>query len=358
MRRTLWSLTFLATLFLVAIAHPEPARGADLKTEEARFYEGKTIRLIVGMPPGGFFDMWSRLLGRHMGRYVPGNPRILVQNMPGAGSKVAANYLYNAAKPDGLTFGIVSGAIHLDELTGSPGVRFRWPKFTFIGRPAKDSALLFIRSDLPYKNWRDVRAATEPIPVGATITGSTSTNLASAMRDILGLNLNIILGYRGGAAIDAAIERGEVAARALAIGIYVGREPFLTWHEKGFVRAIAQTGRERDARLDPGVPTVWEIAEELHLPEADLEFMETVVGVYDWLWIYVAPPGLPVERARILRDAFNSTLADSRLLEEGARIGLFPDAEPIHPEELQQLAAKVMDVDRNTVKRLKRLMGY
>ncbi len=322
---------------------------------QEKFYQGKTMRIIVGAPPGGFFDLWSRLLARHMGRHIAGNPSMIVQNMPGAGSMHAANHLFGVAKPDGLTFGTVIGNVCLLQLAGAPGVAFNWPEFTFIGRTTGDPAVFYILADLPYKNWRDLRAATKPIPVGSVGAGSTHI-VPMILKDVLGFNLQVISGYPGGAPIDVAMERREVEGSGRSTSVYVGREPFLTWHKKAFVRPIAQTGRERDPRLPADVPTVWEIAKELALPEADLKFMETAYWPFDWQWIYVAPPGIPAERVKILREAFHKALRDPALLKEGEKTGLFPD--PIDPDELKRLGVQVMKIDSGTAARVKKLLGY
>ncbi len=356
MKRVSLLCMLLASLFMVVAANARPAAELNPKAEGGRFYEGKTIRIIVGFSPGGFFDLWSRLLARHMKKHIPGNPHIIVQNMPGAGSMIAANHIYQVAKPDGLTLGTVIGSIYLMQIAKAPVVLFNWPQFTFIGRATGDASVFYMRADLPYRNWRDVRAAAEPIPVGATAPGSSSHLIPQVMKNVLGFNLRIIPGYRGGADITAAIERGEVPADNRAISVYVGREPFPTWHKKGFVRAIAQTGKERNPRLDLDVSTVWEIAEELRVPKADLEVMETAFAWGEWYFPFIASPGLPAERAKILREAFHRALNDPQLLEEGARMGLVPD--PIDPEKLQRRAAEVMDVDLKTVERIKVLMGY
>lgn len=338
------------SLVLHGSARPPSAQTA----EPDPFYKGKTIRIIAGFPPGGFYDLWSRLLARHMSKYIPGNPNIIVQSMPGAGSAMAANHIFQVAKPDGLTFGTVSGVLYLSQLAGAPGAVFNWPEFTYIGRTTGDASVLYIQSDLPYKDWRDVRNAKEAIPIGSSGSGSTHI-VPTVLRDVLGFNLKPIPGYSGGAPIDAAIERGEVAGSARGISAYVGREPYLTWHKKGFVRAIAQTGKERDGRIDPDVPTVWEIAAELDVPAADLEFMETAFRGFDWLWVYMAPPGLPDERRAILREAFHQALKDPVFLAEGKRMGLIPD--PIDPAELQRLSAQVMDVKPENVERVRKLLG-
>jgi tripartite-type tricarboxylate transporter receptor subunit TctC len=357
MKRLVWLCIWFTCLSLVVSTYARPAANAAAAPASAPFYEGKTIRIIVGFPPGGFYDLWSRLLARHMGRHVPGNPRFIVQNIPGAGSALAANHLYQLAKPDGLTFGTVVGSLYLMQMGGASGVEFDWPKFTFVGRTTGDTSVFYVRADSPYRTWQDVRAAKEPIPVGASGTASGTYIVPQVMKETFGFNLNLITGYPGGAPIDAAMERGELTGSSRSIGPYVGREPFLTWHKKGFVRPIVQTGKERDRRLDANVPTVWDIARELRSPKADLEFMETAFkGLDEWFWLYIAPPGIPAERVKILRDGFHKALNDPRLREEGAKIGLIPD--PTDPVEIQRLAAEVMNVDRKTMERVKKLLGH
>lgn len=357
MKRAASLCMLLAFLSLVATAFVPLTANAASTPEPLQFYEGKTIRIIVGFPPGGFYDLWSRLLARHMGRHLPGGPRFIVQNMPGAGSALAANHLYQLAKPDGLTFGTVVGSLYLMQMGGAPGVEFDWPKFTFVGRTTGDTSVFYVRADSPYRTWQDLRAAKEPIPVGASGTASGTYIVPQVMKETFGFNLNLITGYPGGAPIDAAMERGELTASSRSIGPYVGREPFLTWHKKGFVRPIVQTGKERDRRVDANVPTVWEIAKELRSSAADLEFMETAFkGLDEWFWLYIAPPGMPAERVRILREGFHKALNDPRLREEGTKIGLFPD--PTDPVEIQRLAAEVMNVDRKTVERVRKLLGH
>ena len=137
------------------------------------FYQGKTIRIVVGNQPGDTHDLFARAYSRSMGKHVPGNPAILVQNMPGAGTMIAANHVYNIAKPDGLTLGSVSPALYYAQLTGGKEVKFDWPKFTWIGSPERDGSLLFMRSDTPYKTLDDIRNAKEPPRCSATGVGTS-----------------------------------------------------------------------------------------------------------------------------------------------------------------------------------------
>lgn len=328
--------------------------GTHEATAQDAFYDGKTLRLIVPTAPGASFDIWSRLLARHMKRQISGNPNIIVQNMPGGGQVIAANYLYRVAKPDGLTFGMLTGTLYLFQIARASGVEYNWSDFTFIGRAAGAGAVFFIRADLPFKDWREVRSAKQAIPVGSAGSG-TRHMVPVMMRDVLGFNLNIVAGYPGAALIDAALERGEVSGSAFAMPAYIAREPALSWHKRGFVRTILQIAKTRDHRLNLEVPTIWEIAKELRAPAEGLEFMETVTRSFDLLFTYVAPPRLPVERTRVLREAFHSTMKDPLFVREVEKaLGEGPD--PMEPEELQRLAAQVMKVGPQTAARVRELL--
>ena len=151
------------------------------------FYQGKTIRVIVGTPPGNLYDLWARLIVAHMGKHIPGNPEFIVQNMPGAGHVVAANHLYTMVKPDGLTLiGSIIPSLYLNQLLGRSEIQFDWAKFTWIGSPARGESQMYMRADSPYKTIEDVRTAKEPPKCGAT--GVTGTRFLSAQA---------IAGYRG-----------------------------------------------------------------------------------------------------------------------------------------------------------------
>ncbi len=160
----------------------------SLASAQESFYKGKSIRLIVGSTPGGFYDRWARFFARYMPKYIPGNPEIAVQNMPAAGSLVAANYVYNVAKPDGLTLGMVQYNIYMDQLVGRKEVQFDVRKFSWIGSPASESVLLYMRKDAPYQSIRDIIKAKEPPKCGSSGTVSTDYLLARFLRTPSGRN--------------------------------------------------------------------------------------------------------------------------------------------------------------------------
>ena len=164
------------------------------------FYQGKQIKVVVGFTSGGFYDRWARLLSRYMPKHIPGSPEMIVQNMPGAGSVVATNFVYNVAKPDGLTIGFPSSAIYLDQLIGRAEAKFDIRKFSWIGSPVQEPVIFYIRADSPYKSISDIRNAKEPPKCGATGTVSTDFILARLLEDTMPpLKIDTVLGYPGGA---------------------------------------------------------------------------------------------------------------------------------------------------------------
>jgi tripartite-type tricarboxylate transporter receptor subunit TctC len=193
----------LAFLLLLAWRSDLPA--------QTPYYQGKTIGFVVGNTTGGFFDRWARLLARHMPKHISGNPDIIVQNMPGAGSIVASNYVYAVAKPDGLTLGMPNPGLYLDQLVGRQEVKFDIRKFVWIGSPVREPILFYMRSDAPYKSISDMRGAKQPPRCGSTGTASSDFILARLLEETLPpLKIQTVLGYQGGSEIDVGVERGEV----------------------------------------------------------------------------------------------------------------------------------------------------
>ena len=218
-------------------------------------YQGQSIKIVVGFTSGGFYDRWSRLLARYVPKYLPGNPEMIVQNMPGAGGMVAANHMYSVAKPDGLTIGMLSYGAYLDQLVGRKEVQYDVRKFNWIGSPEKSDVLFYMRSDAPYHSLQEIRSARTPPKCGSTGTAGTDYILARLLEDTLGLKINTVLGYPGGSEIDLAVEKGEVQCRAMTAAPFFGREPFTTWRKNNFVRVLLYGGQKRDERI-PDHPTI------------------------------------------------------------------------------------------------------
>ncbi|MGH7847456.1 MAG: tripartite tricarboxylate transporter substrate-binding protein, partial [Candidatus Binatia bacterium] len=178
------------------------------------FYKGKTITVIVGTKAGDVYDLYARLMGEYLSKHIPGNPNFVAQNVPGAGSMIAANQVYNVAKPDGLTIGALFPALYFDQLLKRDQVKFDWTKFHWIGSTVRSNHQMYMRVDAPYKSMDDVRNASTAPKCGATGTTSTAYYLPKLMEETLGTKFEIVLGYQSGQDIDLAVERGEVVCRA------------------------------------------------------------------------------------------------------------------------------------------------
>jgi tripartite-type tricarboxylate transporter receptor subunit TctC len=168
----------------------------DLTNAQDGFFSGKTVRIVVGSSPGGGYDYWARLLARHMPKYLPGNPEVVVQNMPGGGSLVATNYVYSVAKPDGLTVGMPNQLVYMGQVVGDKEARFDMQKFNWIGSPDRNPTVLFIRADTPYKSIDDVIKAKIPPKCGGS--GRDSSSMIFALEDLVGAKFDVVLGYQGG----------------------------------------------------------------------------------------------------------------------------------------------------------------
>jgi tripartite-type tricarboxylate transporter receptor subunit TctC len=321
---------------------------------QAPYYQGKTITIIVGYLAGDGYDIWARLLAGHLGKHIPGNPNIIVQNMPGAGSMIAANQLYNVSKPDGLTMASIGPSLYLDQLVGKKEVQFDWAKFGWVGSTENTPWLLYMNSSTPYKSIDDVRKAKEAPKCSATSTGTSGHFIPKLLEETVGAKFNIVMGYRGGAEQDLAFERGEVVCRALSIPTFFAREPFTTWRKNNRVRILMQTGRKRDAKM-PEVPTIHELMTEYKTPENTQALAVAILASGDLGRPFVTPPGTPVERLKVLRDAFRKTMSDTAFLADVKARKL--ETDPDYGEELEVLAKQAVSHSRETVERIKKLLG-
>lgn len=319
------------------------------------YFQGKTIRFVVGYPAGSTHDLWARLVGPHMTKFIPGNPNTIVQNMPGAGSAVAANYVYSAAKPDGLSIAVVNAGLYFDQLLGRKEVQFDWSKFAWIGSTTRSESLLYMWANTPYKTIQDVRNATTPPKCGSTGTGNTGYYLPKLIEETIGAKFNIVSGYQGGAEIELAVERGEVQCRAISIPVYFGREPFHGWRQKGLARVLIQTGRKKDSRLAE-TPTLYELMDQYHTSDADRRLTAVLLGNAGFgLWPAMTSPGTPQEQVKMLRGAFAKALNDPDLLAEAKKKTMEIDL--ITGEELETLAKEVVTQPPEIVNRMRKLLG-
>jgi tripartite-type tricarboxylate transporter receptor subunit TctC len=329
--------------------------GRDVELQaQTNFYQGKIIRVVVGSSPGGGYDLWARLMARYLGKYVPGNPETVVQNMPGAGGVVAANYIYAVARPDGLTLGAFNPGLYFEQLVGRPEVKFDWSKFTWIGSPEQNDVMHYIRSDAPFKTVDDLRNAKEPPRCGSTGTGTSGHYLPRLLDETLGIKTTIVSGYQGGSEIDLAVERNEVVCWSPLVATFFGREPYKRWFKTGFVRVIVQSGTKRDPRLKD-VPTLAELMQQYKTPDSGKRLAKVVLTAATLGRPISAPPRLPAERTKLLREAYAKAMKDTELLADAEKRGW--DVNPLSGQELEALAKDVVAQPPEVIERMKWVMG-
>jgi len=316
------------------------------------FYQGKTIRIVVGLSAGGGYDRAARLISRYMGKYIPGSPILIVQNMPGAGSVIATNYVYGVAKPDGLTVVMPHNNIYLSQIAGQSEVKFDLRKFLWIGSAEKDDMMIFMRADAPYKSIGDIVKAKEAPKCGSTGVGSSDYVMSRILDETIGAKINNVLGYPGSTEIALAVERGEVICMGLTVSTYFTREPFLSWQKRGFIRFLAQSGRKRDERL-PGTPTIYELMDQYKTPERSRRVARAMLLGGEWARPMLAPPGTPPERVKLLRAAYDTAMRDPELVAEAKKGRV--EIKPSKGEELQLLAAEVLEQPPEVVEQIKKL---
>jgi len=339
----------LSTLVLVAAM-----AWSSTLLAQTPFYQGKTIRLVAGTPAGSVYDLYARMVAQFIPKYIPGTPNIIVQNMPGVASMVAANYIYEVAKPDGLTIGSIQPALYFDQLVGRKEVKFDWQKFTWIGNTTVSHHLLYMRSDTPYKTIEDIRKANLPPKCGAEGTASSAYYLPKLLEETIGAKFTIVTGYNSGTDVDLAVERGEVQCRAFTIAAFFAREPFHTWRKKGFVHIIVQTGGRRDAKL-PEVPTLPELMDQHKTADSARRLAAVILAANEIGRPIVATPGIPTDRVKILREAFMKAMKDPELLDDATKKRL--ELDPVSGEALEALGKEIVAQPPEVIERMKKLLG-
>ena len=341
------------SLYLIGIATFGIVGSIDLRAQSEPDFKGKTIRLIIGTSTGGGVDLYARVVAQFLGKHLPGEPTIVPQNMPGASSVVAANYVYNIAKPDGLTLGALQGGAFFDQVLGHDTAKFDWAKFTWIGSPERLEAQLYMRADSPYKTLDDIRRASEPPRCGGAGTGATGYFVPKVLEETLGLKFKTVTGYQSGGEIDIAVERGELHCRAFDIGSFVGGDPTRTWFKTGYVKSLIQTGKKRDARLGD-VPTLYELMDKQKTPDPLRRMATVVLSSGGFGRPMVAPPGISADIARTIRAGYDKMLKDPDFIAEVKKRRY--DLEPVSWEEMQSLAREVTSQPPDVIERVKKIM--
>jgi tripartite-type tricarboxylate transporter receptor subunit TctC len=344
-------VTSAAVVLGLLTLSPQTARADDV----GDFYRGRQVDLIVGNSPGGGYDVYARLLARHMGRYIPGNPNVVVQNMPGAGSLRAANYIYSVAPKDGTAFGLFARDMVLVALIGgNPAVQFDPLKFTWLGSSstyANDAYLLMLRKDAAVKTIEDARRPGGPtIVLGASAEGASGDDVPVMLRDLLGLHMKLIAGYRDSAALFMAVDQKEVDGRT--VGLSAVRSAHPQWlGPNSDMRVLVQFARATRIADFPDVPTARELAPDAR-SRALIELAELP---YYLSRPFAAPPDVPPERAKALQTAFLATQRDPQYLEEAAKLKV--DISPISGSDVRHAIERIAQTPSELRDALEKLLA-
>ena len=323
-------------------------------TAQTPYYQGKTISFVVGSGAGTAYDIYARLLGNYIAKYLAGNPTVIMQNMPAAGGIVAANYVYGVAKPDGLTLASINPAHYFNQIQGNKEIKFDWTKFTWLASSDKSEHMLYMRADAPFKTMQDIRNAKEPPKCGATGTGTSGHYIPRMLEETLGTKFTIVTGYAGGNEIDLATERNEVVCRSFTTAAYFGREPYHTWRKKNFVRILMQTGRTKDPRL-PDTPLYNDLMNEAKTADLGRRVATVMLGSGELGRPYVAHPNTPPEITKALREAFMKSMADPQLLADATKLNL--EITAVSGEELAKTARDVINQPADVLDRIRKILA-
>ncbi len=340
MTKALVCLLAAASLVLLLCANAAKAQDS--------FYKGKTVRIIVGASAGGGYDTYSRTIARHMGKYIPGNPTFVVENMPGAGFLISANYIYKIAKPDGLTIGHFIGGLFLQQLLGKPGIEFDARRFEYIGVPTQDNYVLGISKTTGITSMDQWLSTKTVVKLGGVGVGSATDDIPKVLAATIGLPMQLVTGFKGTADVRLAFNSGEVQ------GVCNAWESFKsTWRnelDSGDLVVVLQTTAKRHPEL-PNVPLAIDYAKT---DEAKRLINALVHSVGPTARPYVLPPQTPKDRVMTLRTAFMQTMKDPEFLAEAAKAKL--DINPLDGAELQHNVQEVFNLDKLLIPKAKEIL--
>lgn len=315
---------------------------------QANFYEGKTVRIIVGLAAGGGYDLYARTLARHLGRHIPGNPAVVVENMTGAGSIIAANYLFKIAKPDGLTIGHYLGGIALQQLLGKSGIEFDARRFKYIGVPAQDNFIIGVHKSTGITDVHAWIASKQMVKFGGIGPGAGSDDIPKILAATIDLPAQVVSGYKGTADTRLAFNNGEVQATSNA-----WESTKSTWKNElnsGMLKVVLQANLKSHPELK-NIPVSYEMAKT----DEARTLMATVLRANSpTVRPFMAPPGTPEERAQILRKAFTATMSDPELVAEAKKANL--DINPLDGAELEQHIKEIFKLDAAQIAKLKEIL--
>lgn len=325
------SMSFVVMVGLFYLIGPAKAQADE-------FYKGKTIRFIVGAPAGGGYDTYTRAIARHIGKHIPGNPSMVVENMPGAGSLIAANYTYNKAEPDGLTVGVwISGQV-LRQALGDKSTKFDSRKFGWIGAPSKGSPTCAIMGFTGFKNWNDVLHSKRTIRMGGVRAGTSYDDVPTILNNVAGTKFDVITGYAGTSIVRVAMQKREVEGACLGWeSMRVSNRAILDAQGDDKLIPFITHKRLEDPEIKD-LPLFTDVVKG----KDNLATYKTWVASYEFQRPITLPPGSPPERLQTLRKAFAATLRDSEFLAEAKKTRL--DIEPVSGEEIDGYVKQIFSL--------------
>lgn len=330
----------LLALCLLLLAIGGPARAEE---DLAAFYRGKTVRLVVGGAAGSGYDIGARAVARYLGKYIPGNPTVIVQNQPGAASLTMTMSLYHTAPRDGTVIGAGFNGMPTAPLLEPNGPRFDPTQLSWLGSTTREVQVAYVWHTVPVRSLADLRV--RPLIVGATQPGATQVDFPRIANAMFGFKFKVISGYEGTRQIHKAMEAGEVEGNgSTAYASVKAISP--SWVSEGKIRVIAQWGFRNHPEL-PGVPNMMDLAGT----EADRQALRLVVARLEYGRPFFAPPGIPVERVQVLRRAFDQTMRDPGFLAETAKLQL--EVDPVTGEETASLIAQLVATPPDIVARVR-----
>jgi tripartite-type tricarboxylate transporter receptor subunit TctC len=304
------------------------------------FYKSKTVNLVVGFSVGGGYDLYARHLARYMGKHIPGNPNIVPQNMPGAGSLKAANYVYTAAPKDGLTFGTFARTTGINPLLES-GATFDGTKFSWLGSVTDDTSTCLTWKTSPVKTWQDF--ITKPVTLGGQGISSDPDIFARLYKNVFGAPIKLVSGYPGTNEITLAMERGEVDGLC-GLSWSTIKTRHAKWLADKSVNVIVQSALKKVPELGP-VPLVMDLTKD---PEK-LQILKLILAAQQMARPFAAPPGIPVDRKAALTKAFDDTMKDPDYLADAQKLKI--DVNPVSGPELDALLAELYATPKDVLKK-------
>jgi tripartite-type tricarboxylate transporter receptor subunit TctC len=327
----------VSLLLSIPLAHAAIPAGADPVED---FYKGRTVTVLIGAPPGGSYDVTGRVIAKHMGKHLPGKPTLIPQNMPGAGQLLVTNFLYNNAAKDGSVFGIFARGMALEPLIGNDNAKFDGSKFTWLGSTTDEISLCVTFGSSPVKNWND--ALKQEFTVGGNGPGSDPDVFSNVLKSVFGSKNRLVTGYTGSGEIALAMERGELDGRCGWSWSSIKAEK-AQWLKEGKLNLLVQLTLSEGAPELKDVPVVTQFAKD----ERQHQLLNLIFSRQQMGRPFAAPPGIPEDRKRALRKAFDMTVTDPEFIAEAQARGL--EIKPVSGADIEKLVNEMYATPKDVI---------